>query len=432
MFAPIIPSTGLGGWQYLQRTYENQIDLFSKSPQLDRDIEYFRENIANVGTARELVQDRRLLSVALGAFGLQDDVDNRFFIQKILEEGTTAQGTLANRFSDNRYKEFSKAFSLGPGEVSPIGKKEFAERIIADFRSNSFEVAVGAQDDNMRVALYARRVLPTLIGSPQMSAEQKALKEVADIVDALGQEISDDAAYFERNISSVQTVDDLLADRRLLEFAMNAFGLGADYDEIESFVPGDPGDTNAAEERIRAVLAEGSISVVAAANEQDDPRYAIFSRAFGFGIAEDLQTNDFDFAQNIIDQYLVENITIPDNLDVQSKIIIQNGALIYEEFNKKEMSNDAKWLTLMGEPPLRSLFEKAFNIPQEFGQADIDQQLVVYKERSRKEFGTDDLSKLSSNEIVDRLIVKFLARSQIADFNLATNSASIALTLLRS
>jgi hypothetical protein len=349
-----------------------------------------------------------------------------------LEEGTTAQGTLANRFSDNRYKEFSKAFSLGPGEVSPIGKKEFAERIIADFRSNSFEVAVGAQDDNMRIALYARRVLPTLIGSPQMSSEQKALKEVADIVDALGQKISDDAAYFERNIGSVQTVDDLLADRRLLEFAMNAFGLGADYDEIQSFVPVGPGDTNAAEERIRAVLAEGSISVVAAANEQDDPRYAMFSRAFGFGIAEDLQTNDFDFAQNIIDQYLVENITIPDNLDIQSQIVVQNGKLVYEEFNEKEMSNDAKWLTLMGEPPLRSLFEKAFNIPLEFGQADIDQQLVVYKERSRKEFGTDDLSQLSSNETVESLIVKFLARSQIADFNMATNSASIALTLLQS
>jgi hypothetical protein len=432
MFAPIVPGIGIGGWQYLQRTYESQVDLFSKSPQLDRDTEYFRENIGNVKTARELVQDRRLLSVALGAFGLQDDIDNRFFIQKILEEGTTAEGTLANRFSDKRYQQLSEAFSLGPGENSPIGRPEFAERIISDFRLNSFEVAVGQQDDDMRIALYAKRVLPTLIGSPKISAEQKASEDLAGLVKELNQEISADAFYFEQNIGSVATVDDLLSDRRLLEFSMNAFGLGSDYDEIASFVALDPDDVNEAEDRIRSILAEGSISVVSAANEQGDPRYVAFSKAFGFGIAEDLATNNFAFAQNIIDRYLSENVQVPDDLSIEAPILISNGQLVYEPFDAKEMSNDAKWLTLMGEPPLRTLFEKAFNLPSEFGQADIDQQLNVYKERSRREFGTDELSQLNKSEIIDDLIVRFLARSQIGSFNPTANAASIALTLLQS
>ena len=40
--------------------------------------------------------------MALGAFGLQDDINNRYFIRKILEEGTTNEDALANRFSDTR------------------------------------------------------------------------------------------------------------------------------------------------------------------------------------------------------------------------------------------------------------------------------------------------------------------------------------------
>ncbi|MEM9127018.1 MAG: flagellar protein, partial [Pseudomonadota bacterium] len=87
-FQPVIPSGGVVGWRFLQRTYEAQIDSFSQSGVNQRETQYFLENISNVLTAEDLVSDRRLLQVALGAFGLEEDLDNRFFIQKILQDGT--------------------------------------------------------------------------------------------------------------------------------------------------------------------------------------------------------------------------------------------------------------------------------------------------------------------------------------------------------
>ena len=48
-------------------------DTFTKSIELKRDTEYFQEKISSITSAEELVSDRRLLTVALGAFGLQDD-----------------------------------------------------------------------------------------------------------------------------------------------------------------------------------------------------------------------------------------------------------------------------------------------------------------------------------------------------------------------
>ncbi len=261
MFQPVIPIGGLGGWRFLQATYDNQFSAFTQSAQLQRTTDYFRENIGKIETAEQLVDDRQLLTVALGAFGLQDDINSQFFIRKILEEGSVNDDALANRFTDPRYKEMSQAFGFGPGEFLKTGQPVFAEAIIDRYEAIEFEVAAGQQNESMRFALYAEREMG--------------------------------------------------------------------------------------------------------------------------GLAEE------------------------------------------------DMSNDAKWFTLMGEPPLRNLFEKALNLPSSFGQIDIDQQLKVFKERAKSEFGTDDLSIFSDPEAVQDLITKYIVRDQISQFNSSFSSNSIALTLLR-
>ncbi|MCX7565791.1 DUF1217 domain-containing protein [Sulfitobacter sp. F26169L] len=261
MFQPVIPINGLGGWRFLQDTYDSQFKAFTQSTQLQRDTEYFRENIGAIETAEQLVADRRLLNVALGAFGLQDDINSKFFIRKMLEEGTTSSDALANRFTDPRYKEMSQAFGFGPSEYLKVDEPIFAEAIIDRFEKLEFEVAAGQQNEAMRFALYAERQM--------------------------------------------------------------------------------------------GVLAQ------------------------------------------------------------------------------KDMSNDAKWFTLMGEPPLRKIFEKALNLPAAFGQIDIDQQLGVFKDRAKKEFGSDDLELFSDPKIVQELITKYVVRDQISQFNAGYSSNAIALTLLQ-
>ncbi|WP_271949615.1 DUF1217 domain-containing protein [Ruegeria faecimaris] len=161
-FQPVIPSGGIVGWRFLQRTYEGQLNSFSSSSVNEREATYFRENIGKVQTAEDLVSDRRLLQVALGAFGLESDIDNRYFIQKILSDGTSADDALSNRLSDKRYREFSEAFGLGPGEIRRTILSTFMEDIARDNVTSRFEVAVGEQDESMRISLYAQHALAEL------------------------------------------------------------------------------------------------------------------------------------------------------------------------------------------------------------------------------------------------------------------------------
>lgn len=171
-FQPVVPGSGLVGWQFLQRTYDAQFKAFSAAPKLARDAEYFLENIAKINSARDLVGDRRLLSVALGAFGLQADVDNRFFIQKVLQDGTASDDALASKLADSRYRNLSEAFRFGPGETRTTGDRSAMADIVNRYRTESFEASVGEQDETMRIALYAQRELEQLARS-EMSDKAK-------------------------------------------------------------------------------------------------------------------------------------------------------------------------------------------------------------------------------------------------------------------
>lgn len=117
-YQPIIPLSGISGWRFLQRTSEKQQAAFEKSADLARDMAYFRENIASVKTAEDLVADRRLLNVALTAFGLEGEIKKKAFIRKALEEGT-GDGSMAARMTDKAWKNFSAAFGFGDGGQRP-------------------------------------------------------------------------------------------------------------------------------------------------------------------------------------------------------------------------------------------------------------------------------------------------------------------------
>lgn len=162
-FEPTIPSTGLTGWAFLQSTYDRQFENFNKDPILERDNEYFMENIGNVKTAEDLVSDYRLLEVALNAFGLASEIDSKAMIQKVLEDGSEADDALANKLGDDRWIDFTDAFKFGPG-LAPVTGLTYKMQEIADKNVvQSFEDAVGAQDVSMQIALYAERELVDLV-----------------------------------------------------------------------------------------------------------------------------------------------------------------------------------------------------------------------------------------------------------------------------
>lgn len=261
MFQPVLPYNGYSGWAFLNRTLEAQKDAFNKSPEISRNIEYFEQNIAKVHTVDDLMSDRKLLKVSLEAFGLGDDINNRFFIQKVLEDGGDSEDALANKLSDKRYLEFSRAFGFGKATPPNTIQNNFGAKITAAYKERQFEVAVGDQNENYRLAL----------------------------------------------------------------------GLERDLSKIAN----------------------------------------------------------------------------------------------------KDLEEDTLWFTVMGNPPLRKVFETAFNLPDSFGSLDLDKQLETFKNKAQAAFGDSGIKQFAAPEKQENLTRLFMLRSDIQALDTNTGSGQIALTLLQ-
>lgn len=155
-FTPAIPLTGLAGFRFLESTQERQVELFNKSPDVQREIDYFLEKAPEITTTEQLVGDRRVLAVVLGAFGLDEDIGKGAFIRKVIDEGTVDNRSFANRLVDPAYREMSEF--LGFGNVGGLLIFENTrENLVSRYRERQFELAVGDVDLDMRLALNFKR-----------------------------------------------------------------------------------------------------------------------------------------------------------------------------------------------------------------------------------------------------------------------------------
>lgn len=162
-FQPIIPLGGVAGWEFLKRTRARQEASFAGSPRIKQTTTSFSQDFAKIRTAQDLVDNRQALSVVLGAFGLQGDLENRAFIRKVITDGVTERTALANRLADKRYLALARELAhLAPGGsgTPPPG---LSDSLASRYRMSEFEVAVGNSNETMRFSLAFARKMPEIL-----------------------------------------------------------------------------------------------------------------------------------------------------------------------------------------------------------------------------------------------------------------------------
>ena len=164
-FQPVVPMGGYAGWLLLKRTLPGQEAAWKSSQVNQREADYFRAKIGTVTSADDLVSDRRLLKVALTAFGLEQDINSKAFIKKILSDGVDGAKDLANRLADKSYRNFSGAFGLDGSQLPRTLEEGFADQVLEQYYARQFETAVGDQNQSFRLAMNAERELAAIAKS---------------------------------------------------------------------------------------------------------------------------------------------------------------------------------------------------------------------------------------------------------------------------
>ena len=221
-FQPVIPLAGLAGWNFLQETYDSQLDTFSKSPQIDRDIDYFKQKFAQPLAVEDFLSDPRLRRISLTAFGLSGEEWKTGYIRNVLDEVQDPESTFLQRLNNPQYTNFAESLEPANGQINLLSSE--IDTIASRYLAESFELAVGNQNDDMRLALNYRdgisdvvtegstdeAVLFKLLGSEPIRA---VLNTALGIPADLGQlDIDRQAEYLEDRLKSqfgISSVQDL-------------------------------------------------------------------------------------------------------------------------------------------------------------------------------------------------------------------------------
>lgn len=226
-----------------------------------------------------------------------------------------------------------------------------------------------------------------------------------------------DLAYFRDRIGAVATAEDLVSDRRLLRVTLEAFGLGADINS-RAF--------------IRKVLEDGTTDPRALANRLSDRRYQALSLALGLSGEGQPGTRSTGFADRIAAQVTerrFEEALGTSNQSLRLALALRRDLVALA---KQPGSENARWFTVMGTPPLRKVFETAFGLPPAFAALDIDRQLVVFRSRAAAAFGEPGVAQFAEPKRLEQLVRQFLVRDELRGTGSGVAPGSVALQLLQS
>jgi Protein of unknown function (DUF1217) len=143
---------------------------------------YYEANIGSVTSVQDLVGNYRLLSYALNAFGLGDQINAKGLITKVLEGGVSNPKSLANTLANPQWKAFAAAFNfVDSGAASPSSASS-VKTTTSDYVEQQLESDQGGEDVGVQLALYFQRVAPTVTSEEGILADPNLLQVAATIM----------------------------------------------------------------------------------------------------------------------------------------------------------------------------------------------------------------------------------------------------------
>ena len=150
--------------------------MVASEPAVKTATEYYAANIGKVTSISGLVDNYRLLSYALSAYGLGDQVDNKALVTQVLEGGYTSSKALANTLSNPNWAKFAKAFDFAGKGASSISTSSAISTTETNYDEQQLETQEGQQDVGVQLALYFQRVAPTINSSYNVLGDENLLE----------------------------------------------------------------------------------------------------------------------------------------------------------------------------------------------------------------------------------------------------------------
>lgn len=357
-------------------TQENQLlngynSHYDDTDQATRDtlIASYKNNIGAITTVDKLLANTTILNIALAAFGVEKGEFNSVQLRKVLTSDLSDKKSYANQLGDARLIKMAQDFNFDAKGAAAAPKMAQSETTITETAKNYI--------------IQKTRFLK----EPELTpAKTKANAE---------------STYYQAEVGKLKTLDDLLANRRLLDFNLTASGI-------------DPKTVTT--DFLKKIFKSDLSDPKSFLNTQTDSRYKQIVASFNFDSSGKLaQTaagsiQDRGHLQSTVDNYLQNELEVRQGED-------SPGVRLALYFERKAKTITSAY-DILGDTALLQVFKTTFQMPDQFSSMAIEKQKALVESKIK-------LSDLADPAKVKKLVERFSIFYDMANDTATDSSVSL-------
>lgn len=333
-------------------------------------IDYFTENMAEITSVDDLLENASLRLVLQRAFGFEADEFTNAELRKVLTSDSTDPTSYANKSKDSRLIEMATLFNFD-------------------------------SEGEAKVPLQAQNQLTTTLISKDYIVNKARYLEGEELT-AAQEAATEEAEYYQEKIAGIRTVSELLADRGVIDVVLGAFGF--DPEEVT-------------DDFLKQVFASDLDDPKSFVNKQTDQNWAEMLASFNFDSDGNLTDDTVGTIQQRGDTLETINLYLRQTLE-ESEGESNEGVRLALYFERTAPTlTDA--YDLIADEALLEVFRTAFGYSEDFSNMDVDVQAKIVEDNL-------DLSEMQDPEKMERFLQRYTA---MYDTENATYDTS-ALTIL--
>jgi hypothetical protein len=210
--------TTLASYQALTRNMTSSLAATAAEPAVANETKYYLANIGKVKTIDQFINNFRLFSFAMNAYGLQDMTYAKGMIHKLLQGGLNDPKSLANTLTDPRYRAFATAFDFAGQGDKTTSRASATTDTVNRYVRQTLENDAGNQNAGVRLAIYFQRMAPGIKTAYNILADPALLKVAQTVLQIPASTSQQDIAVQAQTIASKINLKDLQDPAKLQKF----------------------------------------------------------------------------------------------------------------------------------------------------------------------------------------------------------------------
>ena len=150
------------GYQQTVRDLPRSLEVAASDGFVAREVDYYSENIGNVKSIDDLLEDTRLFNFVMKAHGLEEMNYAKALVRKVFEGGRDDNDAFVNRMADQRYRDLAETFDFKRYDTATTSFTRAQQGTVDKYIRQTLEENLGAQNEGIRLALYFERKAPQI------------------------------------------------------------------------------------------------------------------------------------------------------------------------------------------------------------------------------------------------------------------------------